>query len=171
MNSLKPRRTMETRKKYTLTMLVENEPGVTARITGLFAGRGYNIETICGAPTANPKMSRITITTLASPQLLAQCMKQIQRLVNVIKLRDMTGEEAVKREMALVCVKALPADREQIEQIISDFQGRLLDKGQTHLIFEVTGDEMTVDVMLAQLAPFGIKKLARSGVLALYREP
>jgi len=171
MNSLKPRRTMETRKKYTLTMLVENEPGVTARITGLFAGRGYNIETICGAPTANPKMSRITITTLASPQLLAQCMKQIQRLVNVIKLRDMTGEEAVKREMALVCVKAPPADQKQIKQIISDFQGRLLDKGQTHLIFEVTGDEMTVDVMLEQLAPFGIKKLARSGVLALYREP
>ena len=89
----------------------------------------------------------------------------------VIKLRDMTGEEAVKREMALVCVKALPADREQIEQIISDFQGRLLDKGEQHLIFEVTGDEMTVDVMLEQLAPFGIKKLARSGVLALYREP
>lgn len=168
---LKPRRTMETRKKYTLTMLVENEPGVTARITGLFAGRGYNIETICGAPTANPKMSRITITTLASPHLLAQCMKQIQRLVNVIKLRDMTGEEAVKREMALVCVKAPPADREQVEQIISDFQGRLLDKGEQHLIFEVTGDEMTVDVMLAQLAPFGIKKLARSGILALYREP
>lgn len=162
---------METRKKYTLTMLVENEPGVTARITGLFAGRGYNIETICGAPTANPKMSRITITTLASPQLLAQCMKQIQRLVNVIKLRDMTGEEAVKREMALVCVKARPADQKQIKQIISDFQGRILDTGQAHLIFEVTGDEMTVDIMLAQLSPFGIKKLARSGVLALYREP
>lgn len=161
---------METRK-YTLTMLVENEPGVTARITGLFAGRGYNIETICGAPTANPKMSRITITTLASPHLLAQCMKQIERLVNVIKLRDMTGEEAIKREMALVCVKAPPADRKKIEQIIIDFQGKILDKGQQHFIFEVIGDELTVDVMLEKLAPFGIKKLARSGVLALYREP
>ncbi len=94
------------KNRYTLTMLVENEPGVTARITGLFAGRGYNIETICGAPTANPKMSRITITTLTSPLMLEQCMKQIKRLVNVIKLRDMTGEKAVKREMALVCVKA-----------------------------------------------------------------
>ncbi|MEX1300015.1 MAG: acetolactate synthase small subunit [Desulfotignum sp.] len=158
-------------RKYTLTMLVENEPGVTARITGLFAGRGYNIETICGAPTANPKMSRITITTLASPQLLAQCMKQIERLVNVIKLRDMTGEEAIKREMALVCVTALPSDQKQIEQIIADFQGTILDKGQQHFIFEVIGDELTVDVLLEQLAPFGIKKLARSGVLALYREP
>jgi acetolactate synthase I/III small subunit len=161
---------METRK-YTLTMLVDNEPGVTARITGLFAGRGYNIETICGAPTANPKMSRITITTLTSPPLLAQCMKQIQRLVNVIKLRDMTGEEAIKREMALVCVRARPQDRNKIKTIIADFQGCILDKGQQHVIFEVIGDELTVDAMLDQLAPFGIKKLARSGVLALYREP
>ena len=161
---------MET-KKYTLTMLVDNEPGVTARITGLFAGRGYNIETICGAPTANPKMSRITITTLASPLLLAQCMKQIQRLVNVIKLRDMTGAEAIKREMALVCVKARPENQKKIEQIIADFQGKLMDRGEQHYIFEVTGDELTVDAMLEQLAPFGIKKLARSGVLALYREP
>ena len=98
--------------RYTLTMLVDNEPGVTARITGLFAGRGYNIETICGAPTANPRMSRITITTHASPLMLEQCMKQIKRLVNVIKLRDMTGEKAVKREMALICVKADPAASE-----------------------------------------------------------
>jgi acetolactate synthase I/III small subunit len=161
---------MET-QKYTLTMLVDNEPGVTARITGLFAGRGYNIETICGAPTANPKMSRITITTLASPLMLEQCMKQIQRLVNVIKLRDMTGEEAVKREMALVCVKVRQETRETIAQIIADFQGNILDKGQQHYIFEVIGDELTVDVLLERLAPFGIKKLARSGVLALYREP
>ncbi|MCF8091625.1 MAG: acetolactate synthase small subunit [Desulfotignum sp.] len=160
---------MET-KKYTLTMLVENEPGVTARITGLFAGRGYNIETICGAPTANPKMSRITITTLASPLMLKQCMKQIQRLVNVIKLRDMTGEEAVKREMALVCVKVQPETQKKIAQIIAAFQGKMMDKGQHHYIFEVTGDELTVDAMLDQLTPFGIKKLARSGVLALYRE-
>ena len=160
---------MET-KKYTLTMLVENEPGVTARITGLFAGRGYNIETICGAPTANPKMSRITITTLTDPLMLEQCMKQIKRLVNVIKLRDMTGEEAVKREMALVCVKASPENQETILDIITAFQAKIVDKGQEHYIFEITGDELSVDAMLQKLAPFGIKKLARSGVLALYRE-
>ncbi|MDQ1269804.1 MAG: acetolactate synthase small subunit, partial [Thermodesulfobacteriota bacterium] len=70
------------KNRYTLTMLVENEPGVTARITGLFAGRGYNIETICGAPTANPKMSRITITTHTRPEILEQCMKQIKGLID-----------------------------------------------------------------------------------------
>ncbi len=157
-------------QKYTLTMLVENEPGVTARITGLFAGRGYNIETICGAPTANPRMSRITITTLTSPHLLEQCMKQIKRLVNVIKLRDMTGEKAIKREMALICVRARPENQENIREIIASFQGRMLDEGGEHFIFEVTGDEDCVDIMLEQLEPFGIKKLARSGILALYKE-
>jgi len=156
--------------KHILTMLVENEPGVTARITGLFAGRGYNIETICGAPTANPKMSRITVTTKAKPLQLEQCMKQIKRLVNVIKLRDMTGEKAVKREMALICVTVKPETREELEQIIKDHEGRIMDKGDLYYIFEVTGNEDTIDNLIAYLEPFGIKKLARSGVLALYKE-
>jgi acetolactate synthase-1/3 small subunit len=155
---------------YILTMLVENEPGVTARITGLFAGRGYNIETICGAPTANPKMSRITITTKARPLQFEQCMKQIKRLVNVIKLRDMTGEKSVKREMALICVKAKPENQEQIKQIITTYDGRILDESQQFFIFEVIGNENTIDELIATLDPFGIKKLARSGVLALYKE-
>ena len=103
-------------EKHILTMLVENEPGVTARVSGLFASRGYNIETICGAPTANPDMSRITITTKTNPDQLEQIMKQVRRLINVIKVRDMTGEEAVKREMALICVKAQPENRSEIQK-------------------------------------------------------
>ena len=156
--------------KHILTMLVENEPGVTARIAGLFAGRGYNIETICGAPTANPKMSRITITTKAHPLQLEQCKKQIKRLVNVIKLRDMTGEKAVKREMALICVKVSPENKQDLNRIITAFQGRIMDTGPEYYIVEVTGDEDTIDDLLGLLEPFGIKKLARSGVLALYKE-
>ena len=155
---------------YILTMLVENEPGVTARITGLFAGRGYNIETICGAPTANPKMSRITITTKAKPLQFEQCKKQIKRLVNVIKLRDMTGEGAIKCEMALVCVKATPETREKIEQIIRLDEARIMEQGPYHYTFQVTGNENTIDELLVQIDPFGIKKLARSGILALYKE-
>jgi acetolactate synthase I/III small subunit len=157
-------------KKYILTMLVDNEPGVTARITGLFAGRGYNIETICGAPTANPKMSRITITTKADPLQLEQCMKQIKRLVNVIKLRDMTGEEAVKREMAIVCVKSNPETENDLLDIIENHNGKIIDKGKERYTFEVTDKENKIDELLALLNPFGIKKLARSGLLALYRE-
>ena len=152
-------------------MLVENEPGVTARVSGLFASRGYNIETICGAPTANPKMSRITISTKTNPDMLEQIMKQIRRLINVIKLRDMTGKEAVKREMALVCVKANPGTRREVFRIIETFRAKIVDTGASHYIIEVTGRQDKIDALILLLEPMGIKKLARSGVLALYREP
>jgi len=158
-------------EKHILTMLVENEPGVTARLTGLFAGRGYNIETICGAPTANPKMSRITITTRADPPQFEQCVKYIRRLINVITVRDMTGKEAVKREMALVCVNAKAEDRTEILRITEIFRGRIVDSGPSYFIIEATGGEDKIDALIRMLEPFGIKKLARSGVLALYREP
>jgi acetolactate synthase-1/3 small subunit len=157
--------------KHILTMLVDNEPGVTARVSGLFASRNYNIESICGAPTANPKMSRITITTEANPERMEQIMKQVRRLINVIKVRDMTGEEAVKREMALICVKAEPENRMEILRIIDTFRGRIVDTGTTHYIIEVTGGQHKIDSLLRLLEPMGIKKLARSGILALYREP
>jgi len=157
--------------KHILTMLVENEPGVTARVTGLFAGRGYNIETICGAPTANPKMSRITITTRANPHQFEQIVKQLRRLINVIKLRDMSGEEAVKREMALICVTAKPENRTEILRIVEIFRGKIVDTGLEHFIIEVTGREEKISALVRMLEPMGIKKLARSGVLALYREP
>jgi acetolactate synthase-1/3 small subunit len=157
--------------KHILTMLVDNEPGVTARVSGLFASRNYNIESICGAPTANPKMSRITITTEANPERMEQIMKQVRRLINVIKVRDMTGEEAVKREMALICVKAEPENRMEILRIVETFRGRIVDTGATHYIIEVTGGQHKIDSLLRLLEPMGIKKLARSGILALYREP
>lgn len=157
-------------KKYVITMLVENEPGVTARITGLFAGRGYNIETICGAPTADNAISRITITTRAEPAQFEQCMKQIERLTNVIKVRDMTGEEAVKREMAMICIKALPEQRCTVLQTVEKYHAKILDIGSETLTMEVTGKENDIDALLSRLQPFGIVKLARSGVLALYRE-
>jgi len=157
--------------KHIITMLVENEPGVTARVSGLFASRNYNIETICGAPTANPEMSRITITTESSPERFEQIMKQVRRLINVIKVRDMTGEEAVKREMAMICVNAKPKDRPEVLRIIDTFRGKIVDTGQTHYIFEITGGQDKIDALLKLLKPYGIKKVARSGVLALYREP
>ena len=158
-------------EKHIITMLVENEPGVTARVSGLFASRGYNIETICGAPTANPKMSRITITTTTNPEQLEQILKQVRRLVNVIKVRDMTGDEAVRREMALICVNAQESHRSEIQRIVDSFRARIVDTGLTHYIVEVTGQMEKIEALLRLLAPMGIKKVARSGILALYREP
>jgi acetolactate synthase-1/3 small subunit len=157
--------------RHILTMLVENEPGVTARVSSLFASRGYNIESICGAPTANPKMSRITITTLSDPERLEQIMKQLRRLVNVIKVRDMTGKDAVKREMAMICVRAKPEHRAELVRIAETFRARIIDTGQTHYILEVIGGQNKIDALIRILEPMGVKKLARSGILALYREP
>jgi acetolactate synthase I/III small subunit len=161
---------MET-QKYTITMLVENEPGVTARVSGLFASRGYNIETICGAPTANPDMSRITITTNTTPDQKEQIMKQVRRLINVIKVRDMTGDNAVRREMALVCVKANEPHRAEIQRIVDNFRARIIDTGTSHYIIEATGRMDKIEALLRLLEPIGVKKVARSGILALYREP
>jgi len=158
-------------EKHILTMLVENEPGVTARVSGLFASRSYNIESICGAPTADPSMSRITITTKTNPEQLEQILKQLRRTINIIKVRDMTGKEAVKREMALICVRADPGRRPEILRIAETFRARVVDTGATHYILEVTGRQEKIDALIALLEPMGIKKLARSGVLALYREP
>lgn len=158
-------------EKYIITMLVENEPGVTAQVAGLFASRGYNIETICGAPTANPKMSRITISTKAGPEQIEQILKHIRRLVNVIKVRDMTGKEAVQREMALICIDANPKERAEVRALVDTFRGRIVDTGLTHYIIEVTGGQDKIDAIIRLLEPMGIKKLARSGILALYREP
>jgi acetolactate synthase-1/3 small subunit len=159
------------KERHILTMLVENEPGVTARVSSLFASRGYNIETICGAPTANPTMSRITITTLSDPDKLEQILKQLRRLVNVIKVRDMTGKEAVKREMALICVKSKTENRAELNRIAETFRARIVDTGQSHYIFEITGRQEKIDALIRILAPMGVKKVARSGILALYREP
>ncbi len=158
-------------EKHILTMLVENEPGVTARVSGLFASRGYNIETICGAPTANPEMSRITITTKTNPERLEQIMKQVRRLVNVIKVRDMTGKEAVKREMALVCVNAKRENRSEIMRVVETFNAKIVDTGTEHYIIELTGRLEKIEAFIQLMEPMGIKKLARSGILALYREP
>lgn len=151
-------------------MLVANKPSVTARITGLFSGRGYNIQSICGAPTHDPAVSRITIKTNATPPQLDEIMKQLNRLIDVIKLRDMTHDEAVRREMALISVAVTPKNRTELVQTVEIFDAKVVSAGTDSYIIEVTGTEGKIDAMIKILRPLGIKKLTRSGILALYRE-
>ena len=151
-------------------MLVANKPSVTARITGLFSGRGYNIQSICGAPTHDPAVSRITIKTNATPAQLDEIMKQLNRLIDVIKLRDMTHDDAVRREMALVSVIVTPKNRTELVQTVEIFDAKVVSAGTDSYIIEVTGTEGKIDAMIKILRPLGIKKLTRSGILALYRE-
>lgn len=158
-------------EKHIMTMLVDNEPGVLSRVVGLFSGKGFNIESLCVAPTMDHKVSRITIVTQADPPVIEQIEKQLRKLINVIKLRDMTGPKAVKREMALICINAKPENRAEILRIVDIFRCKVIDVGQEHYIVEVTGDEGKLAALLNLFKPMGIKKIARSGALALYREP
>ena len=158
-------------EKHIMTMLVDNEPGVLSRVVGLFSGKGFNIESLCVAPTMDIKVSRITIVTKANPPVIEQIEKQLRKLINVVKLRDMTGPRAVKREMALICVRARPEHRAEILRIVDIFRCKVVDVGTEHYILEVTGEEAKLAALLNLLKPMGIEKIARSGALALYREP
>lgn len=158
-------------EKHVLTMLVDNQPGVLARVAGLFSGRGYNIESLCVAPTIDPEISRITLTTTADRTVLEQIMKQLRKLINVIKLRDLSGSEAVQREMALICVVAKPEYRAEILRIVDIFRSKVVDVGLEHYIIEVSGKEDKINAIISLLSPMGIKKIARTGPLALFREP
>jgi len=162
---------MTEEQSYILTMLVENKPSVTSRITGLFSGRGYNMESICGAPTHDPNISRITIKTKSTPDQLVEIQGQLNRLIDVIKLRDMTQEEkSVKREMALISVGITKENRTELLQLSEIYNAKIVNAGADSYIVEVTGTEDKVNSLIDLLRPLGIKKVTRSGILALYKD-
>lgn len=152
-------------------MLVDNEPGVLSRIAGLFSGRGYNIDSLCVAETLEPQTSRLTIVTQANEPLVEQIKKQLNKLVNVIKVYELTGQEFVHREMALIKVFAKPEHRAEILRIVDIFRSKVVDVGAEHYTIEITGDEGKLSAILSLLKPFGIKEIARTGAIALFREP
>ncbi len=160
-----------TEEKHIFSMIVDNQPGVLSRVVGLFSGRGCNIESLCVAETMDPLASRITIVTKANRPVIEQIEKQLNKLVNVIKIRDLTGPKSVKREMALICVNAKAEHRAELLRIVDIFRCKVVDIGLNHYIIEVTGDEGKMKAILNLLKPMGIKKIARTGSMALFREP
>ncbi|MBI9083849.1 MAG: acetolactate synthase small subunit [Desulfobacterales bacterium] len=160
-----------TEEKHILTMLVDNQPGVLSRVVGLFSGRGFNIDSLCVAETMDPGVSRITIVTHANPPLVEQILKQLNKLINVIKVRDLSGDKSVQREMALICVRATPEHRAEILRIVDIFRCKVVDVGLEHYTIEMTGGEGKLEALLNLLNPMGIKKIARTGKIALFREP
>ncbi len=158
-------------EKHVFSMLVDNQPGVLSRVVGLFSGRGYNIDSLCVAETIDPAVSRITLVTRSDPALTEQIEKQINKLVNVIKIRDLSGPDAIRREMALIYVLTPATQRAEILRIVEIFRCKVVDVGQEHYTIEVTGDEGKIDALVNLLKPFGIKKIARTGTIALLREP
>jgi acetolactate synthase-1/3 small subunit len=158
-------------EKHVLSILVDNEPGVLSRISGLFSGRGYNIDSLCVAETTDPGISRITIVTSAEMQVVEQIKKQLNKLINVIKVFELTGSEFVEREMALIKVKAQPEYRAEILRIVDIFRCKVVDVGLNHYTIEVTGTEEKLSALFSLLDPIGIKEVVKTGVVALFREP
>ena len=133
-------------QKHIISLLVDNEPGVLARVAGLFCGRGFNIESLCVADTTDASISRITLVTRGDEAIAEQIKKQLNKLINVIKLYDLTGTDYVEREMALVKVKAKDEHRAEVLRIVDIFRCKVVDVGPTHYTIEVTG---TVEKLLA----------------------
>jgi acetolactate synthase-1/3 small subunit len=157
--------------KNVLSILVDNQPGVLSRIVGLFSGRGYNIESLCVAETMDPMVSRITLVTKANAPVVEQINKQLNKLINVIKVNELTDSENIEREMVLIKVRAKPEHRAEILRIVDIFRGKVVDVGREHYTIEVTGDEGKLKAILTLLKPIGIREIARTGLIALYREP
>ena len=156
--------------KNTLSILVENKPGVLSRIAGLFSGRGFNIESLCVAETTEPGISRFTIVTEGDTAILEQIKKQLNKLIDVVKVMDFRLTPFVQREMALIKIRAKPEFRAEILRMVDIFRSRIVDVGADYYIVEVTGDEGKIAAFLELLKPMGIKEIARTGAIALARE-
>jgi len=157
--------------KHVLSILVDNQPGVLSRIVGLFSGRGYNIESLCVAETMEPMVSRITLVTKANEPVMEQIGKQLNKLISVIKVHELTDGEYIDREMVLIKIRAKPEHRAEILRIVDIFRAKVVDVGRQHYTIEVTGDGGKLAAILTLLKPIGIKEIARTGVISLYREP
>jgi acetolactate synthase-1/3 small subunit len=155
--------------RHVITLLVENEFGVLARVSGLFSGRGFNIESLCVAETLDPAVSTMTIVTRGDDQIIEQVLKQLNKLVSVIKVVDLIDKDFVEREMVLIKVNATRENREEVLRVADIFRGKVIDVGAKTYTLEVTGDEKKIDAILGLLKPLGIKELVRTGHVAMVR--
>jgi acetolactate synthase-1/3 small subunit len=155
--------------RHVITLSVENEFGVLARVAGLFSGRGFNIESLCVAETLDPNVSTMTVVTRGDDQIIEQVLKQLNKLVSVIKVVDLIDKDFVEREMVLIKVNASRENREEVLRVADIFRGKVIDVGAKTYTLEVTGDEKKINAILALLKPLGIKELVRTGHVAMVR--
>ncbi len=155
--------------RHVITLLVENEFGVLARIAGLFSGRGFNIESLCVAETLDPTISTMTLVTRGDDQIIEQVIKQLNKVISVIKVVDLIEKDFVEREMVLVKVSANAETREEILRVVDIFRGKVVDVGSKTYTLEVTGDDKKISAILSLLKPLGIKELVRTGRVAMVR--
>lgn len=156
---------------HIISVIVENKFGVLSRVAGLFSGRGFNIESLSVAPTLDPSMSMMTIVTTGDDRIIEQIVKQLNKLIDVIKVVDLNESEFVERETALIKVHTKPEDRAEALRIADIFRASVIDSTPTTYTIEITGDVNKIEAIINLLQPLGIKELARTGRVAIAREP
>jgi len=156
--------------KHLISVEVENRFGVLARITTLFSARGFNIDSLTVGETEDPTISRITMVVPGDDQLIEQVVKQLRKLIDVIKVVDLTQKETITRELVMVRVSAKGRDRDEIMRLVEIFRARIVDVHSGSFTIEITGTEEKINGILTLLRPFGVKKLLRTGKIAMVRE-
>lgn len=155
--------------KHTLSVLLHNKPGVLSRVTGLFSGRGFNIESLCVAETLDPGISCLTLVTIGDEAIVEQITKQLHKLIDVIKVSDISDKEYVEREMVLIRMKAEAHTRAEVLRVIDIFRGKVVDVSPKTYAVEVTGSASKIQAVIDILRPIGIKEIVRTGTIAMAR--
>ncbi len=155
--------------KHVISALVQNQPGVLAHVAGMFAARGFNIDSLVVGRTEDPALSRMTITVVGDDRVLEQVRKQLAKLVPVVKIRDYKDVPYVERDLMMVRISAAPEKRPEILSLVNLFRGRVVDVARSSILVELSGTEDKLEAFIDLLSPYGIQELARTGVIAMAR--
>ncbi len=156
--------------KHIISVLVENKFGVLARISGLFSARGFNIDSLAVGETDDPAVSRMTIVSEGDERTLEQITKQLHKLIDVIKVQDITSQDYIDRELMLIKVNADKNNRAELIQIVDTFKAKIIDVNPDSLTIEIAGEQSKIDVIMELLTPFGIREIVRTGRIAMARK-
>lgn len=157
------------RMRHVLSALVQNQPGVLAHISGMLASRGFNIDSLAVGETEDPQLSRITFVVMGDNRVLEQVRKQLEKVVTVVRVIDISRTDFVERDLMLVRIDAPPGRRDEIKTLCEIFRGRIVDVGPDQLMIEMSGQERKIEAFIDVLRPYGIRELARTGRIALVR--
>jgi acetolactate synthase I/III small subunit len=157
------------RIRHVLSALVQNQPGVLAHVSGMFASRGFNIDSLAVGETEDPHLSRITVVLVGDDRVLEQIRKQLEKIITVVKVVDISREDYVERDLMLLKVDAPPSKRAELQSLVEIFRGRILDVGPEQMMIEISGKESKLEAFIEAIRPHGIRELARTGRIALVR--
>jgi acetolactate synthase I/III small subunit len=156
--------------KHIISALVENKPGVLAHVSGMFAARAFNIDSLVVGRTEDPGLSRMTIVVIGDDRVLEQVRKQLAKIVPVVKVQDFAGQAVVLRDLMLITIAAAPEKRPEIIALIETFKGNVVDIGQKSIMVEISGPEEKIEAFIEMCRPYGIKNVARTGTIAMPRQ-